>query len=271
MTVQKNCNPLVSIIIPTYNRPEYLKRAILSCLNQTYNNIEIIVVDDNSTVNHTKTIESFNDKRIKYYKNSVNKGAPYSRNKGFGLSCGEYLTFLDDDDELLSEKIRLQVEKFRSSKVNNLGVVTCDVEYKRTDLNDVKKNRKQGHIYLDLLKRYCVYGTETLLIKREFFEKINGFDERLESNQEYDLCINLSKYCNFDYVSEVLSYKYESIDQISYNFTKKISGTKYLYKKHLNHFKTNNVYIYNMVRFEYLLVKYHIGKFLGMRFYKCLP
>jgi glycosyltransferase involved in cell wall biosynthesis len=271
MKTQNNHEPLVSIIIPTYNRPQYLQRAILSCLNQTYNNIEIIVVDDNSTAAYKKTIESFNDKRLKYYKNSENKGAPYSRNKGFKLSNGEYLTFLDDDDELSNDKIMLQVEKFKSSLVHNLGVVTCDVAYKRTDLNDVKKNRKQGAIYLDLLKRYCVYGTETMLIRREFFEKINGFDERLESNQEYDLCINLSKDCNFDYVSEVLTYKYESTDQISYNFNKKINGTKYLYKKHLSDFKKNKVYFYNLFRFGYLLFKYNIGKFLGMRFYKWLP
>jgi len=67
-------NPLVSIIIPTYNRPIYLQRAIGSTLNQTYKNIEVIIIDDNSSQDILSIVNEFQDNRIKYYKNSINRG-----------------------------------------------------------------------------------------------------------------------------------------------------------------------------------------------------
>ena len=226
--------PLVSIIIPTFNRSNYIKRAINSALNQIYEYIEVIVIDDNSYDNTEKIVKSIKDKRVRYYKNSKNMGAPFSRNRGFYLSKGEYINFLDDDDELLPKKIELQLKKFFESDFKKLGVVTCDVEYIGDYINEIKKNRKKGFIYKDLLKRYCVYGTETMLIKRKY---ITNFDLNLKSNQEYDLAIRLSKICNFDYVPLKLTNEYESINQISFNFRNKIDGTLYLYKKYKNDFR----------------------------------
>ena len=133
--------PFVSIIIPTFNRSKYLKRAISSALNQTYEKIEIIIIDDNSDDETDSVVRDFKDERIKYYKNNKNKGPTFSRNKGIRLSKGEYITFLDDDDELLPRKIELQINKFKESEIKNLGVVTCDVYFKQRDINGIKTNR----------------------------------------------------------------------------------------------------------------------------------
>ena len=130
--------PLVSIIIPTYNRPHLLCEAIDSCLTQTYSNIEIIVVNDGGTKEtenilkeryknvvgiHTKY--QVNDEKVIKYFYKENGGVSSARNYGLKKASGEYINFLDDDDLLLPEKIELQVSFFKKNEKNwgNLGVV----------------------------------------------------------------------------------------------------------------------------------------------------
>ncbi|MFT4283121.1 MAG: glycosyltransferase family 2 protein [Candidatus Woesearchaeota archaeon] len=263
--------PLVSIIIPTFNRSEFVLSAVKSALNQTYKNIEVIVVDDFSTDDTFKVISKLRSKKLKVFRNAKNSGGPFSRNKGLSLAKGEFINFLDDDDYLYPKKIELQVKKFLSSSKKDLGVVTCDVKYERLDLSEVKKNRKKGRIYKDLLKSYCVFATHSMLIKKVFLDDIGGFDLKLASNQEYDLAIKLSKYSDFDYVPKVLCEVKESKDQISFNFNKKIKGTKYLYEKYKNEYKKHGLFLFNYLRFSYLLFKYRIGKYLGKKVYLLFP
>ena len=262
-------NPLVSIIIPTYNRADYLERAIKSVLNQTYKNLEIIIIDDNSKDNTKIKVLSFNSKKIRYYRNLTNCGAPFSRNRGIDLSKGEYINFLDDDDILFRKKVELQVKKFLESKDKKLGVITSDVEFKYVGINGIKENRKKGYIYRDLLKSYCVYGTESMLIKKKF---IVNFDLNLASNHEYDLAIRLARVCNFDFVPNNLSTKFDSKGQITYNFKKKIRGSLYFYRKYKNEFKKFGLkfYLYNYLRIKYLILKYAIGLIIGKNVYKLL-
>ena len=250
-------NPLVSIIIPTYNRSKYLQRAIESSLKQTYTNIEIIVIDDNSNYDPLAIIEGFKDTRIKYYKNSINRGSVFSRNRGLSICSGDYVNFLDDDDEILPPKIELQIAKFKESTVENLGVVSCDMEYKRKDINMLKENHLKGNIYKKLLRQYCIYGIHSMLIKREFTP---NFDLNLKSNQDYDLSIRLARKCNFDYVPKKLAITNTSENQISFDYRKKIEGTKYLFNKYKSEFLRFGVkfYIYNWLRFRYLLLRYFI-------------
>lgn len=264
--------PLVSIIIPTYNRGKYILNAIKSCQNQTYPNIEIIIIDDCSTDNTKHIIKSLKDKRIRYSCNKKNSGAPFTRNRGIKLAKGDFINFLDDDDLLYPNKIELQIKKFKDSHNANLGIVTCHVKYQRDDLNEIKKNNKQGKIYRQLLKSYCVFGTETMLIKTNLLKNIGGFDEKLPCNQEYDLSIRLSKEADFDFVNKVLTKKLQSENQISFNFTKKIKGTKYLYNKYKKEFLKQGIlfYTYNYLRYHYLFAKYWTGKTFGLKIYNLL-
>jgi len=250
-------NPLVSIIIPTYNRPIYLQRAIGSTLNQTYKNIEVIIIDDNSSQDILSIVNEFQDNRIKYYKNSINRGSVFSRNRGLSICSGDYVNFLDDDDEILPTKIELQIAKFKESAVENLGVVSCDMEYKRKDINMLKKNHLKGNIYKKLLSQYCIYGIHSMLIKREF---TLNFDLNLKSSQEYDLSIRLARKCNFDYVPKRLAVTHTSENQISFDYKKKTEGTKYLFKKYRSEFLRFGIkfYVYNWFRFRYLLLRYFI-------------
>lgn len=266
-------NPLVSIIIPTYNRAKYIKKAIHSCLNQSYKNIEVLIIDDCSPDNTKEVIESIKDDRIKYFKNEKNSWPCVSRNNGIKFSKGNYINFLDDDDELLPEKIELQLEKFKTSKIKNLWVVTCDVEYKRSDINEVKKNRKKGNIYKDLLKSYCVYWILSWLIKKEYLLKTDLFDKKLIFNEEYDLSIQLSKNSNYDYVDKVLSVVNTSNNQLTKNFKERLVWTYKIFFKYNKEFYSFwlKFYLYNLLRFKYLFFKNLIWLLFWFKIYNLLP
>ena len=121
--------PLVSVIIPTYNRPHTIERAIRSVYSQSYSNIEIVVVDDNAkNLNARKKTSEIMKKypRVKYIKNQKNVGGAESRNIGIRTAKGKYVAFLDDDDEFLPSKISRQValmEQMRKNK--NIALVYC--------------------------------------------------------------------------------------------------------------------------------------------------
>src|SRR2546429_9117536 len=114
--------PKVSVIIPTYNRAEFLCSAITSVLNQTFHNFEIIVVDDASQDHTREVMNSLGDKRIRYIRHEKNKGVAATRNTGLVNAKGTYIAFLDDDDEWLPEKLQKQFNLLESCQ-NIVGVV----------------------------------------------------------------------------------------------------------------------------------------------------
>lgn len=134
--IVSNDLPLVSVIIPTYGRPHFLERAIDSVLSQSYKNIEIIVVDDNSSnLHHEQTVKIIkkynrNNKIIYIFDENINVGGSLARNRGIIESKGEYITFLDDDDIYLEKKIESQVEHIIN---NNIDVSVCNMFFKKNN------------------------------------------------------------------------------------------------------------------------------------------
>lgn len=263
-------SPKVSIVIPTYNRPDLLRRAVESALIQTYENIEIIVVDDHSDYDLVSLRKEY--PIVKFYRNGKNRGGCYSRNRGIREASGEYINFLDDDDELFPKKIELQVKKFRDSSIKNLGFVTAHTEDNRSGNTVIKKNLTSGDMYSRLLKKFAISGIETLLIKKECLLETGGFDDKLQSSQEYDLMIRLSEKYNVDYVDEILSRENRSYDQISLNFNKKIQGAKYLFKKHDKRYRSYGLLFWLQMRLKLkvLLARFYVGKILGENVYRRL-
>ena len=262
-------NPLVSFIVPTYNRVNYLKRAVNSILNQTYTDLELIIIDDNSEDNTENFVKGIKDSRVKYYKNETNRGAQFSRNKGIFYSKGSYINFLDDDDQILPNKTELQINKFKLSNIENLGVVVCDVIYKGGNTERVWKNWVKGNLHKSLLTSFSVQGTEAPLIKNEFTPY---FDLNLKYHDEFDLFIQIAKQCNFDYIPERLSIKYESIHQLSYNFRNILKSTFYFFAKYRNDIKKYGfkLIIWNYFRFWILILRYLIGLIFGKKIYNNL-
>jgi glycosyltransferase involved in cell wall biosynthesis len=223
----------VSVIIPTYNHAHYIGRAINSVLNQTYRDFELIVVDDASTDQTQRILEQMNDKRIKIIRHENNKGAPAARNTGIKASEGEFIGFLDDDDEWLPKKLEKQLRVFQTS-VNDVGLVYTGFYFasgKNGSLLSQITPTLKGSIYPDLLRRNIPAGN-TSLIRKHCFARCGLYDETLPSCQDWDMWIRISKFYKFDFVSEALSNVYVHGRQISTNLNAKIVAREKLITKY---------------------------------------
>jgi glycosyltransferase involved in cell wall biosynthesis len=230
--------PLVSIILPTYNRAHLLKRSIQSILNQTYKNFELIIVNDGSTDNTREVVENFHDRRIYYVEHEKRRGANAARNTGIKLAKGEYIAFQDDDDIWLPRKLEMQIEVFQNSP-QNVGVVytgclRIDCERGRAfRLPSIKEKRVEGYIHSNLLKKNFI-TTTTAVVKRECFQHSGLFDENLPRLQEWDLWIRISKHYSFKYINLPLVISYIFRENISRNLDALISAQTYILYKYFD-------------------------------------
>lgn len=209
-----NVNPLVSIIIPTYNRAHLIIQTLDSILAQTYENWECLVVDDGST---DKTIEIVNkyssrDNRFKYLINNRTKGAQGARNTGIINAKGEFIQFLDSDDFLDSTKIDKQISAF--SKNTTLEMVFCLSEYVQREQDEIIKKgifwnqnqETQDYIFAFLMDN-PVFHTNEPLWKASTIKKIGFWDEQLCCWQDWEYHIRaLSLKIEYSYLNEVLSF-----------------------------------------------------------------
>ncbi|MFO8016256.1 MAG: glycosyltransferase family 2 protein [Candidatus Woesearchaeota archaeon] len=273
-------NPLVSVIIPTFNRPAYLRRALASVLNQSYRRLEVIIVDDSSEKkarkDNRRLTSQMKDSRITYLPNSRQLGGAASRNRGLKKAKGKYITFLDDDDEWLKSKTKKQVELFRRSKVRNLGVVYCNfemIEYlgKKTEKHRIREGKK-GYVLRELLDSFCVGITSTVMIKKEVIDFVGGFDEKMKSSQEYDLFLRIADYYGFDFVDEYLVKKHEDLERVSTNFRNKIQGLNRFFWKHRKKYRRFGIgfRLKSLLRWAFLDITYIAGLVLGNRVLRML-
>lgn len=193
-------HPLVSVIIPTYKRPDTLDRAIRSVLNQTYKNIDIYVVDDNNpdTDGRIHTIEKMkefeNNPRVHYIKQPRNMNGSVARNTGAWASKGEYIAFLDDDDEFLPEKIETQLKRFEELPDDYAVCYSRYYTVKPGGKKHLAPETREGNLYLDALSRKLSFQAgSNMLIKRKAFEDINGFDESFIRSQDKEIVARLLK------------------------------------------------------------------------------
>ena len=196
---------LVSVVIPSHNRPLMLKRAVNSVLNQTYGDIECIVVDDASNQSTFNIIDSFDDNRLKYYRHDVKKGASASRNTGIKYSKGEFVAFLDDDDEWLSEKTEKQLYLFERLP-ENYGLVYSWMDYYDQNNCIIEKHHPtlRGNVFHKVLDAQRIGGCPTLLVRREVINKIGTFDESLPRGNDGDFIRRICQQYKVDYIAETL-------------------------------------------------------------------
>ena len=112
----------VSVIIPTHNRPEFLKRSIKSVLDQSYQDLELIIVDDGSKPTAQNIVDSFQDSRIRFIRQEVSRGGGTTRNIGIRAATGNFIAFLDDDDEWVPNKLAIQMEYFEGTP-DDVGII----------------------------------------------------------------------------------------------------------------------------------------------------
>ena len=233
--------PKVSVIIPTYNRERFLPSAIKSVLKQTFTDFEVIVSDDKST-DHTKQIvRSFRDERVKYILNEGNKGVSAARNSAILASKGDYIAFLDDDDQWLPVKLQKQVEVLDNSRPNICGVYANRVFIEKATgkiLSDNPGTKKlRGNLLHQLMIR-CPINTPTVVLKRRCLDKIGLFDETISYMEDRDLWIRLSLHWDFEYISESLARIYvHGQSHLSQNLEAQTAAKEVILEKYKHLFK----------------------------------
>ena len=190
--------PLVSVIIPTFKRPDTLTRAVDSVLSQTYKNVEVIVVDDNNpgsegrklTEDVMKVYEG--NERVIYIKHPQNKNGSAARNTGAKASKGKYIAFLDDDDEFLPLKIESQVERLENLPVD-WGLCYSKHYSRKPGGEPIEAPEcREGRLYLNALQRTLGFAAgSNLLIRKEAFNDVGGFDESFKKSQDLELIAKL--------------------------------------------------------------------------------
>ena len=200
-------NPKVSAIIPVYNGEKYISKALESVLNQTYKNIEIIIINDGSNDRSFEQIKPYLS-RIKYIYQE-NEGLCNARNKGIHESTGELIAFLDHDDIWLAQKIEKQVKYFLENPHGKF--VHCSVIYinhtgeKITPAgywNDLRINGEVNDI-AEIFMHYAMFPS-AMMIRREVFEDIGYFDPEFNHGEGYNLCLRIAREYHLGYINEAL-------------------------------------------------------------------
>lgn len=194
---------LVSIIMPSYNTAKYIEKSINSILNQTYDNWELIIVDDCSTDDSDKIISNFlNDKRIKYFKNSKNSGAAVSRNKALREAKGKWIAFLDSDDLWAEEKLYKQLKFMIDNKY----------DFSYTNYFEINEDDKKNGIFVTGPKKitkvkmynYCWPGCLTVMYNAENIGLIQIAN--IKKNNDYAMWLKICKKANCYLLNENLAY-----------------------------------------------------------------
>jgi len=228
-------NEMVSVIIPNYNNQIFLKKTISKILDNTYKNIEIIIIDDKSTDNSINIIKSFENEKIKIFENKENSGTYYSRNKGILLSKGGYILIIDGDDYIDHTYIENMVNGLKNSGDNIWGY---GKHFERLHLNNNLNviRKKKGSFY-------------NILFKRKLFNYLGFFqNSRYGADAEYIFRARIYKYpINFDHYNNHIEYHANTLK--NKNLTQIIGWSKrheYITKA------KKNVYLRNYIEMAYL-------------------
>jgi glycosyltransferase involved in cell wall biosynthesis len=219
----------VSVIIRTYNRAHSIGRAIRSVLRQTYQDFEIIVVDDGSTDATTEVVRSFRDERIRLFRHETNRGVGAACNTGIACASGRFVCWLDSDDFWLDDKLQHQVEFL--CKYRQVDAVFSDVCIQERDrfvpslidhMDAFQKNLQgrsrgaefivgQREMYLCLLQEVPIKPT-ALMVRRTVFDKVGLFDESARSGEDWEFLLRLAHHSSFGYIDRPLAEMYRSPD-----------------------------------------------------------
>jgi len=236
--MQNKRTPKVSVVLTTRDREDKLERSLASVLNQTFRDFELIVVDDASTDGTSEAVRSRGDDRITYIRHESHRGGPAARNTGIRAARGEFIAFLDDDDEWMSKKIEKELSALEGIP-EEVGLVYCAAEV----VNDTNGkvllyhvSQGEGDVRERILAGPVAGCVSKVMVRRSCFEKAGYFDEALTSCQDWDMWMRVADHYRFKYVPDMLVRIYIHERQISKNFQKLIPGRTMMVKKHYDRF-----------------------------------
>ncbi len=205
---------MISIVIPTYNRAKTLSKSVKSVLQQTYTDLECIVIDDGSKDNTEEVIGLIKDRRLRYFRSRENLGACAARNKGIELAQGDFIAFQDSDDVWHVNKLELQLNALLTvgadvcfCRKHRIGVNLDDSDITHEDL-------KEGIVPYELLYSRPLVSTQTILARKSVFEEFR-FDEKVQKAQDYEWSIRAGEKYKFFFIAEALVDQYMQNDSIT--------------------------------------------------------
>lgn len=229
------CKPLVSVITPTYNRPKKIIEAVDTVRNQSYPNVEHIIVDGNSEesideIVYTHVSEADTNLDVTVEIQSGNEGVCAARNRGMELADGKYIAFLDDDDEWYTEKTTRQVNLAESS---DAGIIYTGVEQIEADqVFATQIPNISGDCTKTLLTSSPLKTPSTIMISQDVFRQSKGFDTEIEYFEDTEFYLRVSKYTTVEGVNDVLVTRYNHDSQRSNNYHEIKDSVKKIMSKH---------------------------------------
>lgn len=230
--------PKVSVIIPTYNRAEELRRCLGSLINQTFKDFEVLVCDDGSTDHTSSVVGEFSGHLNVVYNRDANFGGPARpRNRGIGLARGEYLAFLDSDDWWAPEKLQISIASLEDTAdivFHDLWLVLS--QNQKRPRRKVKSYQPGMAVYADLLIRGNALPTSSVVVRRSVIHEIGGFseDKQLISTEDFDAWLRIAKKTNrFKRIDSCLGYYWAGGGNLTEMNVKQAHRYKYVYERHL--------------------------------------
>ena len=253
--------PLVSIIIPTYNRKNLIQGAIKSALNQSYKNIEIIVVEDGSNCGIKTYIENLDDKKVIYVNHDNNCGLSVARNTGMNLAKGEYIAFLDDDDRWLHKKIEYQVKVAFKSKKKCEMIYCYNVDYNNSLTYKNLRVHARGEMAKFIFNGHLL-PSSSMLIKIKSLISIGGHSENLKSCIDHDIWMKMAIHgFKMDLVEQGLVY---SVDFDRERMVNKFDERLFGINQFFNKWKPKVIKDRGLVSWMKIEIKYHLQTSYGI-------
>jgi glycosyltransferase involved in cell wall biosynthesis len=228
---------LVSVVIPTYNRASVLGRAIDSALAQSHGDLEVVVVDDGSTDGTDAVVESYDDDRVVYVENEDNSGANAARNRGIERASGEFISFLDSDDELAPAHLERVLATFASARESGDRVGGVYTSYRKLRDGDVYDLiRAQERITLEDVGRENPIGSfSATTFRADVFDDVGLLDEELPAVQDYEFYLRVLQTYEIRGVRDVLLDRHTDGERIGTDPERKIEGYRRVLEKHGRH------------------------------------
>lgn len=253
-------NPLISVVIPTYNRERTLKASMESVLDQSYINLELIIADDASTDQTEALVKRMMEKdgRIKYIKADKNAGANAARNMGASIATGDYVAFIDSDAVWRKNKLERQLQIFEKNSNEEIGLVfhACilskeDQSEKWLPFENKSQDFDDAKMFIYLLDKPLV-DTSTMMMPIRVWKATGGFDIQRKCLQDYEFSLRIAAQYKVLYLHEPLATTYYSPGSVSQNWEEGIKTYFYVLKKYADQYK-----IYENLKLKRICLMWH--------------
>ena len=255
--------PFFSIILPTYNRAKELKKSIESVLSQTYENYELIIIDNYSIDDTNNVLKNIIDSRIRIIKIHNEGIIAKSRNLGISISKGVYIAFLDSDDLWYNNKLEIcycTINKNNSDFLYHEMIINTNYfKLIKKNIGSIKYNKP---VYLDLLNKGNMIANSSVVVKKNILNLVGGFNENIEliTSEDFECWLNIANLTDkFFFINEILGVYLDNDNSESKKVDKKISSNNFIFKNHLLPSIANKSinkipkwYYYNLTRAYYI-------------------